>query len=160
MDLTFSLQGRVSGWCSVAQLCPTATPWTAAHQTSLSFSYLLEFAQTQVHWISDAIQPSHPLASPSPALNLSQHQGLLKWVSFSYQGAKVSEFQFQHQSFQWTPKTDLLYNGLVGSPCSPRDSQESSTTPQFKIINSLALNFLYSPTLTFIHDHWKHHSLD
>ena len=53
-----------------------------------------------------------------------------------------------------------LQNGLVGSPCSPRDSQESSSTPQFKSINFSALSFLHSPTLTSIHDHWKNHSLD
>ena len=57
--------------------------------------------------------------------------------------------------FQWTPRTDFPYSGLVGSPCSPRDCQESSPTPQFKCINSSALNFLYSPTLTSIHDYWK-----
>ena len=62
-----------------------------------------------VHWVSDAIQASHPLSSPSPpALNLSQHQGLFKGVSSSHQVAKVLEFQLQHQSFQWTPRTDLL----------------------------------------------------
>ena len=55
---------------------------------------------------------------------------------------------------------DLLQNGLVGSPCSPRDSQESSPTPQFKSINSSVLSFLHSLTLTSIHDHWKNHSLD
>ena len=66
---------------------------------------LLEFTQTHVHWVSDTIQPSHPLLSPSPsALNLSQHQGLFQWVSSSHQVAKVLEFQLQHQSFQWTPK--------------------------------------------------------
>ena len=59
-----------------------------------------------------------------------------------------------------TLRTDLLYDGLVGSPCSPRDSQESSPTPQFKSINSLVLSFLYSPILTSIHDHWKNHSFD
>ena len=59
--------------------------------------------------------------------------------------AKVLEFQLQHQSFQWTPRTDLLSDGLVGPPCSPRDSQETSPT-QFKSINSLVLSFLYSPT--------------
>ena len=70
---------------------------------------LLEFTQTHVHWIGDAIQPSHPLSSPSPpALNLSQHQGLFKWVSSSHQVAQVLEFQLQHQSFQWTTRTDLL----------------------------------------------------
>ena len=66
----------------------------------------------------------------------------------------------QHQSFQCTPRTDLLQDGLVESPCSRRDSQESSPTPQFKSINSSALSFLHSPTLTSIHDHWKNHSLD
>ena len=65
------------------------------------------------------------------------------------------EFQLQHQSFQRTPRTDLLYDGLVGSPCSSRDSQESSPIPQFKSINSSALSFLHSPALTSIHDHWK-----
>ena len=62
-----------------------------------------------VHWDGDAIQLSHPLSSPSPpALNLSQHQGLFRWVSSPHQMAKVLEFQLQHQSFQWTPRTDLL----------------------------------------------------
>ena len=68
-----------------------------------------ESTQTHVHWGGDAIQPSHPLSAPSPpALNLSQHQGLYKWVSSSHQVAKILEFQLQHQSFQWTPRTDLL----------------------------------------------------
>ena len=119
---------------------------------------LLEFTQTHVHRVSDAIQPSHPLLSPSPPVpNPSQHQGLFQWVSSSHQVAKDSEFQLQCQSFQWTPRTDLLQDGLVGSPCSPRDSHESSPTPQF---NSSALNFLHRPTLTSIHDHWKNHGLD
>ena len=78
---------------------------------------LQEFTQTHVHWVSDTIQPSHPLSSPSPiALNLSQHQGLFKWVSCSHQAAKVLEFQLQYQSFQWIFRTDFLYDGLVGSP--------------------------------------------
>ena len=64
--------------------------------------YLPEFAQTHVHWVSDAIQPSHPLSSPCLlAINLSQHQSLFKWVSSSHQVAKLLEFQLQHQSFQW-----------------------------------------------------------
>ena len=68
----------------------------------------LELAQTHVHQASDAIQPSHPLLSPSPpAFNLSQHQGLFQWVSSSHQVAKLLEFQLQHQSYQWTPRTDL-----------------------------------------------------
>ena len=62
---------------------------------------LLELAQTHVHPVGDAIQPSHPLSSPSPlAINLSQHQGLSQWVSSSHQVAKVLDFQLQHQSFQ------------------------------------------------------------
>ena len=69
---------------------------------------LPEFTQTHVHQVGDAIQPSHPLLSPSPpAPNPSQHQGLFQWVSSSHEVAKVLEFQLQHQSFQWTPRTDL-----------------------------------------------------
>ena len=109
-----------------------------------------------VHRVSDAIQPSHPLSSPSPpAPNPSQHQSLFQWVNSSPQVAKVLEFQLQHQSFQRTSRTDLLEIGLVGYPCSPRDSKESSPTWQFKSINSSALSLLHSPTLTSTHDHRK-----
>ena len=70
---------------------------------------LPEFTQTHVHWVGDVIQPSHPLSSPSPpAFNLSQHQGLFKWVSSLHQVAKVLEFQLQHQSFQWIFRTVFL----------------------------------------------------
>ena len=70
---------------------------------------LPEFTQTFVHWVSDAIQPSHPLSFPSnPTFNLSQHQGLFKWLSSSHQMAKVLEFQLQHQSFQWIFRTYFL----------------------------------------------------
>ena len=100
----------------------------------------------------------HPTISSSvipspPAFNFSQNQGLFQWVS--HQVAKVLEFQLQHQSFQWTTRTDFFSDGLVGSPCSPRDSQESSPTPQLKSINSSALSFLYGPSLTSIHDTGK-----
>ena len=74
---------------------------------------LLELTQTQAHWVSDAIQPFHPLWFPSPALYLSQHEGLFKWVSSAHQVAKVLEFQLQHQSFQWTPRTDLFRMDLL-----------------------------------------------
>ena len=85
-----------------------ATPWTAAHQASLHHQ-LQKPTQTHVHWVSDAIQPSHPLSSPSPpAFNLSQHQGLFQWISSSHQVAKVLEFQLQQQSFQWIFRTDFL----------------------------------------------------
>ena len=107
----------------------------------------------------------HPTISSSvipfsSCFNLSQHQGLFHWVSSSHQVAKVSQFQLQHQSFQWIFKTDFLYDWLVGSPCRTKDSQESSLTPQSKSINSLAISFLYSPTLISIHDYWKTHSFD
>ena len=84
-------------------------PHELQHSRSPVHHQLLESTQTHVHWVGDTIQPSHPLSSPSPpALNLSQHQGLFKWVSSSHQVAKVLEFQLQHQSFQWTLRTDLL----------------------------------------------------
>ena len=114
---------------------------------------------TSMEWVMP-IQPSHPLSFPSPAPNPSQHQSLFQCVNSSQEVAKVLEFHLQHHSFQRNPRADLLQNGLVGSPCSLRDSQESSPTPQFKSINSSALSFLHSPTLTSIHDHWKNHSLD
>ena len=144
---------------SVAQSCPTlcdpmnrSTPGLPVHHQ------IPEFTQTHVHRVGDAIQPSHPLSSPSPpAPNPSQSFPI---VNSSHEVAKVLEFQPQHHSLLRNPRADLLQNGLVASPCSPRDSQESSPTPQLKSINSSALSFLHSPTLTSIHDHWKNHSLD
>ena len=95
---------------SVAQSHPTlcepincSTPGFPVHHQ------LPEFAQTHVHLVCNAIQPARPLLSPSPpALNLSQHQGLFQWVSSLHHVAKVLEFQLQHQSFQWTHRTDFL----------------------------------------------------
>ena len=120
-------ENQVSSFNSVTQSCPTLCyPMNRSTSGLPVHHQLLESTQTHVHWVSDAIQPLYPLSSPSPpALNLSQHQGLFKWVSSSHQVAKVLEFQLQHQSSQWIPRTDILQDGLVGSPCSPRDSQES-----------------------------------
>ena len=95
---------------SVAQFCPTlcnpmnhSTPGLPVHHQ------LMEFTQTHVHRVSYAIQPSHALSSPSPpAPNPSQHQSLFQRVNSSHEVAKVLEFQLQHQSFQWTPRTGLL----------------------------------------------------
>ena len=146
---------------SVTRLCPTlCDPIDCSTPGLPVYHQLPEFTQIHVHWVGDVIQPSHPLSSPSPTFNLSQHQGIFKWVSSFHQVAKVLEFQLQHQSFQWTFRTDLLQNGLVGSLCSPRDSQESSPTPQFTSVNSSVLSFSYSPTLTSIHDYWKNRSFD
>ena len=84
-------------------------PWTAARQAFPVHHQLLELAQTHGHWVGDVIQSSHPLSSPSPlAFNLSQHQDLFQWDSSSHQVANVLEFQFQHKTFQWIFKTDLL----------------------------------------------------
>ena len=104
----------IDWWCSqfssIAQSCPTlcdpmdcGTPGFPVHHQ------LLELTQTHVHHVSDAVQPSHPLLSPSPpAFNLSQPQGLFQWVSSSHWVAKILEFQLQHQSFQWIFRTDFL----------------------------------------------------
>ena len=95
---------------SVAQSCLTLCDPMNRSTSGLPVHHQLpQFTQTHVHWVGDAIQPSHPLSSSSPpALNLSQHQGLFQWVSSLHEVAKVLEFQLQHQSFQWTPRTDLL----------------------------------------------------
>ena len=100
---------------SVAQSCPTlcnpmnhSTPGLPVHHQ------LPEFTQTHVHRVSDAIQPFHPLSSPSPtAPNPSQHQSLFQWVNSLHEVAKVLEFQLQHHSFRRNPRADLLQNGLV-----------------------------------------------
>ena len=104
-------------------------------------------AQTQVHRVSDAIQPPHPLSSPSaPTFNLSQHQGLFQWVGSSHQVTKALELQLPVNVQGWFP---LGLTGLI-SLQSKGLSQESSPTPQFKSINSSVLRLLYGPTLTSI----------
>ena len=103
---------------------------------------LLEFTQTHVHWAGDAIQSSHPLSSTSPP-------GFNQSIGFST-SAWVLPMNIQ----DWYPL------GLFWSPCSARDSQGSSPTPQFKSISSLVLSFFYSPTLISIHDYWKNYSFD
>ena len=137
--------------CSVSQSCPTlCDPMDYSTPGFPVLHYLQEFAQTHVHWVDDAIKPSHLLSSPSPpTLNLSQHQGLFQWVSPSHQVAKLLELQ--HQSFQWIFRVDFILDWLIWSPCSLRHSQESSPAPQFKSI--LALSFLYGSTLTSVHDY-------
>ena len=147
---------------SVPQSCPTlwdpmnrSTPGLPVHHK------LPEYTQTHAHRVGDAIQPSHlchpllllPPIPPSIRVFSSESALRMRWP-------KYWEFQLQHKSFQWTPRTYLLQDGLVGSPCSPRDPQESSPTPQFKSTNFSVLSFLRSPTVTSIHDHWKNHSLD
>ena len=134
---------------SVAQSHPTlcdpvdcSTPGLPVHHQ------LLEFTQTHVQWVGNAIQPSHPLSSPSPpSLNLYQHQGHFQMSQLFASGG---------QSIGISASTSILPMNIQDwSPFSLRDSQESSPTPQFKSINSSVLSFLYSPTLTSIHDYWK-----
>ena len=121
--------------------------------------HLPEPAQTHVHWVGDAIQPSHPLPSPSllpsifPSIRVFSNESVLyigwpKYWSFSFSISLPMNIQ------DWFPL------GLTESPCSPRDSQQSSLTPQFKTISSSALSLLYGPGLTSIHDYWKDHSFD
>ena len=136
---------------SVAQSCPTLWDPMDCSMSSLPVHQQLpEFTQTHVHWVSDAIQASHPLSCPSlPALNLSQNQGLFKWVGSLHHVAKVLEFQLQHQSFQWTPRMDwfdlLAGQGTLKSLLQHHSSKSS---------------ILYSPSLTSLHDYWKNHSFD
>ena len=146
--MLMTLQFSSVQFISIAQSCPTLQGSINRSMQGLPVQHQLpEFTQTHVHRVSDAIQPSHSPSSPSPsAPNPSQHQSLFQSVNSSHEVAKVLEFQLLHHSFQRNPRADLLQNGLVGSPCSPRDSQESSPTPQFKSINSSALSLLHSPT--------------
>ena len=139
---------------SVAQLCPTlcdpmdcSTPGFPVHYQ------LLEFTQTHGHRVSDAIQPSHPLSSPSPpAPNPSQHQGLFQRVSSSHQVVNISPSN-EHPGLV-SFRMDWL--DLLAVP----GTLKSLLQHQFKSINSSALSLLHSPALTSIHDHWKNHSLD
>ena len=104
------VHSKIISVSSVTQSCMTLcdpmdcnTPGFPVHHQ------LPEFTQTHVRQVDDALQPSHSLSAPSPpASNLSQHRGLFQWVSSSHQVVKVLEFQLQHQSFQWTFRTDFL----------------------------------------------------
>ena len=109
-------------------------------------------------WCHPAISSSMvPWSSCPQSLPASES---FPMINSSHEVAKVLELQLYHHSFQRNPRINLLQNGLVGSPCSPRDSQESSPTPHFKSISSSVLSLFHSPTLTSIRDHWKNHSLD
>ena len=157
----YSCHFSVSQFSSVAQSCPTlcdpmnhSTPGLPVHHQPRSSLRLMSITLVMP---SSHLILCHPLLLPPipPSIRVFSSESTLRM-----RWPKYWEFQLQQQSFQRTPKTDLLQHGLVGSPCSPRDSQESSPTPQFKSINSSALSFLYSPTLTSVHDHRKNHSLD
>ena len=121
--------------CSVAKLGLTlGDPMDCSTSGFPVLHYLLEFAQTHVHWFTDAIQTSHSLSPPPPAFNLSQHQDLFQWVSSLHQVAKVLELQLQNQSFQWIFRTDLprmdwldllAVQGTLKSPFQHHSSKSS-----------------------------------
>ena len=127
--------------------------------------YLPEFAQTYVHWVDNIIQPSHPLSPLSPpALNLSQHQGLLQRVGCSHQVAKVLKLQLQDWFIQYSILIE--YSGLISfridwlNVFTVQGTFKSSPTPQFKRISSSVLSLLHGSTLTPVHDYWKNLSFD
>ena len=133
-------------------------PWTQELQHArLLFHCLLEFAQINVHWVGDAIQPSDPLSSASPlALNLSHHQGLF---SSLLQVAKVLELQLQYLSFQWIFRVDLLgLTGLISLLSKGFSRVFSSTAIQRH--QFFGTQPSYGPTLTSVHDYWKNHRFD
>ena len=151
VERQFAVQSLSRVWLCKSMDCNT-TGFPVLH-------HLLELAQTHVHWVGDAIQPSYPLSSPSPhAFYLSQHQGLFKWVSSSYPrgqsiGASASVLPMNIQdwfSLGWTGCISLQSKGL--------SRVFSNTTVQKH--QFFMLSFLYGPTLTSIHDYWKNHSLD
>ena len=134
------------------------TPWTAAHQASLSFTIswsLLKLMSIELVMPSNHLVLCCPfllLPSIFPSIRVFTNESALhirwpKYWSFSF-------------NLSPTNKHPGPISFRIGSPCSPRDTQESSPTPQFKSINSLVLSFLYSLTFTSIHDYWKHHSFD
>ena len=127
----------------------------------IRLNYLLEFVQTHVSWVGDAIQPSHPLSPTSPpALNISKHQGLFQWLRILHPMPKVLQLQRQHQSFQYSFRVDFFRIEWFDFLPIQGTLQESSLALQFKSVNSSALSLLYCPAFTFIHDYWKNHSLD
>ena len=138
-----------------------ATPWSTARQASLSITN----SQSSPKPMSiESVMPSSHLILCRPLLLLPPLPPSIRVFSnessLRIRWPKYWSFSFSHHSFQRNPRADVLQNGLVGSPCSPRDSQESSLTLHFKSINSSVLSLLHSPTLTSIPDHWKNHSLD
>ena len=137
-----------------------ATPWTVAHQASLSITnswslpkpMSIELVMPSNHLI--LCRPLLLLPSILPSIRVFSNETALciRWPNI---GVSASASVLPMNTQDWSP---LGWTGW--SPCSPRDSQESSPTTQFKSINSLALSFPYSPTLTSTHDYWKNHSLD
>ena len=164
MENSVEIPPKIKNWptiSSVAQLCLTLCDSMNRSSPGLPVHHQLpEFTQTHIHWVGGAIQPSHPLSSPSPAPNPSQHQSLFQWVSSSHQVAKVLEFQIHISpsneysgliSFRMNWLDLLAVRGTVKSFVHHHSSKAS-------ILRHSA--FLYSSTFTSIHDYWKNHSFD
>ena len=139
------------------------TPWTPACHASLSITNSQSLLKLMS--IESVMKSNHLilwLSRSPPAFNLSQNWGLFQVVRSSYQAAKVLELQLHHQSFQLNIQDRFPLGCLLASLhlLAVQETLKSSPTPQFKSINSLVLSFLYSPTLTSIHDHCKNHSFD
>ena len=148
--------------CSVTQSCPTFCDPTDCSKPGFPVLYYLpQFAQTHVHWVSNAIQPSHPLSPflllPSifPSIRVFPNEPALhiKWPE--YRNFSVSISPSNEHSGLISFSVDWVW-----SSCNPRDSQECSSTPQLESISSLVLSFLYGPNLTSRHDYWKKLSFD
>ena len=160
-ELFISLNNGYSvQWLSHIQLF--ATPQTSACQASLSITNsrsLLKLMSIKSVMASNHLILCRPLLllpSIFPSIRVFPKESVLciRWP-------KDLSFSFSISPFNEHPRLiDLLQDGLVGSPCSPRDSQVSFPTPQYKSISSLVLSFLYSPTLTSKHDYWKNHCFD
>ena len=148
--------------CSVTQLClALCDPMDCSMPGFPVLHYLPKLVQTHVHWLDDAIQPSHPLSNPSlSALSLSQHQGLFQWDGFLHQVAKILELLLQHHSFQWT------YSGLISFRIEWFQLlavQRTLKTPlQHHSSNALILRYsaFFMVQLTSVYDCWKNHSFD
>ena len=145
--------------CSVAQSCLTLCQPMDCSTPGFPVLHLPEFVQTHVHWVSDAIQPSHPLLSPSCAFCLSQHQGLFQWASSLDQVATVSEFQLQHQSFH-------EYSGLISFRMDLLDLFAVQRTLKSLLQHHSSKSVLWCSAFfmvqlsTSVRYYWKNHSFD
>ena len=136
-----------------------AIPWTAASLSITNSWSLLKLMSIESVMPSNHLILCRPfllLPSISPSIRVFSHESILhirwpKYWTFSFSITPSNE---------WSGLISFKMVWLVRSPCYPRDSWESSQTPQFKSINSSVLSFLYSPMLTSIHDYWKNHSFD
>ena len=143
--MTKTLRQQFSSVQLLSRVWLFAIPWSTASQASL---FIINSPNLHKFMSIESVMPSSHLIFCYPLLlrpPIHPASGFFPLSHSSHDVIRVLDFQVQQQSFQWTARTDLLQDGLVASPCSPRDSQESAPTPQFKNVNFLALSFLHSP---------------